>query len=219
MRSIRTSILSLLVLAMLVLLSLLLAGCPQGSTVPPTLARVFPTVTPTPVPLPTPTREDETVIPFETIAINDLIASLPVGGEPEIVTSDDLGYVSQEAVENLINEGPTVFLVTSSQDVAPFQIWLLPEIRAAIATVDFEQYVVIAFFAGVKSNCCDGYISRIATNKLDVLTINAVFRSRSSGNPAETYPIHIVKIQRQDVPFPLSPGVQIQLETERQIIN
>ncbi|MBX3000153.1 MAG: hypothetical protein KF893_16645, partial [Caldilineaceae bacterium] len=62
----------LLPLFLLLLCSLLLAGCPQGSRVPPYLERVFPTVTPTPVPSPTPTREDEIVIPFESIVLGEI---------------------------------------------------------------------------------------------------------------------------------------------------
>lgn len=199
------------IFAVLAALALLLAGC-QGTLTLPALPTPSPTLTATlvPTPTPTPTREDEGSIPFETIAIGDLKGTPPVGGEPEIVTH--FGPQSVDELNDLVDKGPFIFLVTSPEEVALFERWLLPESRAAITSVDYQKYAVIAFFVGLRGGCCDGYIERIAASEDQTLTVYAFLRNRSSGTDDLTFPGHIVKLQRQDVPFPLSADTQVTLE-------
>lgn len=200
---------------LLILLCLLfLAGCEQGSVAPLAQA-LFPTATPTLVPSPTPTRVDEVVIPFESVAVNQLQANLPpVIDDPDITADFSLTY-SNDAEMPL---QPVIFLVTSPEEATLFQDWLPSEILNAIAGVDFREYIVIAFFEAL-SPASDGYIARIAIEQNGQVTVYAVLRRFSSATADITFPSHIVKLRRQDIPFPVSTGTNVKLETETRIIN
>lgn len=196
----------------------LLTGCEPGTTAPPALAPFFPTVTPTIMPSPTPTREDEIVIPFESLAIGGLIRGVPDGiDEPEMAT--DFGPYTLDEYESLIGQGPFTFLITSLEEAMSLPTWVPSEVQSAIESVDFEQDVIVAYFMGPSGGAADGYIYRIATSTLETITIYTVVRQATSASVDFSFPGHIVRIRRQDVPFPLSAGVEIQLETETVMVN
>jgi hypothetical protein len=185
------------------LLTSLAAGC-QGMNIPVLI--VTPTVTPTPPP--TPTRADEQVIPFTTVAINQVKTPLPPSVvEPQIVTE-----YSPFTAEETIQE-PQVYLVTASEAVAPFQHWLPSETLAALAEVDYDQYFVIAFFAGLSGGNQDGYIERIAVDSTGAINVYGVRRHFSSGPAIDTFPSHIVQIRQDDVPISVDASVPVNLTT------
>jgi hypothetical protein len=193
----------------------LLTGCEPGSTAPPALAPFFPTVTPTIVPSPTPTREDETVIPFESIVLGDRnpISELPVLRNSEIVTSFAVPYAEE------FHQGPFTFLITSPTDMDLIQPWVSSTILDVIREDDFEQFAFVAVFPGSFGAPTKVYVKRIATSSMGSINIHAVFERASAGVPVDTLPGHIVRIRRQDVPFPLSADVELQLETETVLVN
>jgi len=202
------------IVLVLALLALLLAGC-ENLPPPPATRTPLPA---TATPMPTPTREDEVVIPFETIAVNQMESRLPdVVGDSAIVTEFSTVSHADDA-DNLPWE-PLVFLVHAPEDVTPFASWLPPEILSAIANVDFQEYAVFAYFAGIKSGGLDGYIARIAARDDGTLVVYAPLRLFSSGAPIDTVPGHIVKIRRQDVPFALPENELVQLETYKVIVE
>lgn len=198
-----------LIVYVTITLALLLAGC-EGLPPPPTTHTPIPA---TATPPPTPTRTDETVIPFETIAVNQMESPLPdVVGDSAIVTDSSVFY------EESLPRKPLVFFVNRPEDVAPFESWLPPEILSAIAAVDFQEYAVFAFFEAL-STASDGYIARIAARDDGMLVVYAPLRIFASGTAEVTFPAHIVKIRRQDVPFALSENVSVQLETYEIIVK
>jgi hypothetical protein len=203
-----------LVLLMLVF-SLLLAGCPQGSRVPPSLERVFPTVTPTIVPSPTPTREDEIVIPFETIVLGTISSlSQPLEQRDSEIVTNFVVPTSEE-----FYQGPFTFLITSPNDVDLIQPWVSSTVLDVIKEDDFEQFAFVAVFPGSIGAPTKVYVKRIATGSIGNINIHVVFEIASAGLPVDTLPGHIVRIHRQDISFPLSANVEIQLETETVLLN
>ena len=197
----------------LALLAMLLAGCENLPSPPATRTPLPATATP----LPTPTRTDETVIPFETIAVNQMESRLPdVVGDSAIVAYFSTVSHADDA-DNLPWE-PLVFLVDAPEDVTPFASWLPPEILSAIANVDFQEFAVLAFFEAL-SPANDGYIERIAARDDGTLVVYAPLRFFSSATADVKFPGHIVKIRRQDVPFALPENELVQLETYKVIVE
>jgi hypothetical protein len=204
-------------LLLLFLLTLLITGCQGGLIVPPSPLPT-PTAAPTATAPSTPTRADEVVIGYTTIAVNHTLPEMPptipplppVVGEPE-VTVDYLFMPPYETTEGY--REPMVFLVMSAQDLEPFHAWLPPETLKAIANVDFAQQAVVVFFTGRKGGGTDGYIERIAARQPDTLAVYGVQRQLSLSTQMSTFPSHVVRIRRQDVPFALSADVRVPLET------
>lgn len=178
---------------------------------PVALPQIFQPLPPPPIPTPTPTRTDETVIPFKTLAVNQMAAiPLSSGGEPVITTSD---APDPPELERLANQKPVVYLVTAPEEVAPFQRWLPPETLAALADVDYTQDVVLAFFPSWNSGGCDGYIQRIAASRNGALLVYGVMRTCSMTTADMKWPSHIIQVQRSTIPFPVTSGTQVTLET------
>ncbi len=191
-----------------------IAGC-ENLPPPPATRTPLPA---TATPMPTPTREDEVVIPFETIAVNQMESRLPdVVGDSAIVADFSPAFFADDA-DNMQRE-PLVFLVDAPEDVTPFASWLPPEILSAVANVDFQEYAVFAYFAGIRGGGLDGYIARIAARDDGTLVVYAPLRLFSAGTSDVTFHGHIVKIRRQDVPFALSEDVPVQLKTYKVIVE
>ena len=171
---------------------------------------------PTPLPSATPTRTDEVVVPFESLATN-YIGALPKGfGEPIIKTHFMPAPTSKE-LDALRSRSPQVFLVAAPpSDVATFRAWLPPQILTALAEIDYSQKIALAFFPGMGRSSTT--IRRIATSRSGVLTVYAVSVDYGYGLPEETFPSHIVLIQRADVPFPIDVNTQVILELSTEIV-
>ncbi len=202
------------VLLILLLCLVVLAGCEQRNVAPLAQA-LFPTATPTLVPSPTPTRVDEVVIPFESVAINHLISIPPVGGTPASVTSATPFYDSD--LGNF-QESLTVVLL-SQQDILTYAKWYSPETVAALEQVDYVEYFVLGTFFGLGSPCCDGYIQRLAVTNEARLEVHLVLRHGSSGAAEITFPYHMLKIRRHDMPIPIRHDMLIDVNVETLIIN
>jgi hypothetical protein len=201
------------VLLILLLCLVVLAGCEQRNVAPLAQA-LFPTATPTLVPSPTPTRVDEVVIPFESVAVNQLQADLPTGvNAPDITAQSPIFQDEQTEVYE-----PQVFILSNKDQLAEIQMWLPEETVRVIAGIDFQQLIVIAFFEAL-SPASDGYIERIGIGQNSQITVYAVLRQFSSATGEVTFPSHIVTVRRQDIPFPVSEGTSVKLETETRIIN
>lgn len=193
-------------LLLLLLAACLAAGCQDA----------FPfggTPTPTAAPPPTPTRADEVVIPFDTIAVNDMQSDLPKSiGEPTIQSH----YGALEGDGSL---EPTAFLITSPAELSALTEWLPPETITATMAVDFEHNVVLVFSGGLMSGGSDAYIERIAASGPTQLKVYGVERHTSAGTTNETLPSHIARIRKQDLPYGLSSEVQIAIETRVELIE
>jgi hypothetical protein len=172
---------------------------------------------PSPLPSPTPTRTDEVVIPFESLATN-FIRQLPGDlGEPAIRT-DYLPALTSQEFDELRSQKPQVFLVAAPGDVATFQVWLPPETLTALAGIDYSQRIALALFPGVSILGVPTIIRRIATSQNGTLVVYAVTLDYGYGLPADTFPSHIVLVQRADVPFPVDEKTRVTLELSTEIV-
>ncbi len=171
------------------------------------------TPTPTATPLPTPTRADEVVIPFETIAVNDMQFDLPKSiGEPAIQSE----YGALEGNGSL---EPTAFLITSSAELSALAEWLPPETITTTTAIDFEHNVVLVFSGGLMGGGSDAYVERIAASGPTQLRVYGVERHASAGTTNETLPSHVMCIRKQDLPYTLSPEVRIAVEMRVELIE
>lgn len=174
-----------------------------------------------PLGTPTPTRSDETVIPFEMLAANQIFNIPPeFGGESEPVSETPLEFsgeppaytyftpsVEWEVWESA-RDNPPLYLITAVDDLAPLQVWIAPQIQMLLDKTDFTQQAVFFFFP---TDCGGGFVQRIATSQPDSLTVYAVVRRCAMTTADEKRPYQVVRFERADVPFDITPATQVEL--------
>lgn len=175
-----------------------------------------------PLGTPTPTRSDETVIPFEMLAANQIFEIPPeFGGESEPMSEIPPKFsgkppaytyftpsVEYEVWQKAYND-PPIMLITAVDDLAPIQVWIAPEIQMLLDETDFTQQAVFFFFP---TDCGGGYVQRIATSQPDSLTVYAVVRRCAMTTADEKRPYQVVRFDRADVPFEITPETEVNLE-------
>jgi len=150
---------------------------------------------------PTPTQwpvwEDERIIPFQTIDVdNDARSSLPeFVGAPELTEKYDLRTAWTETV-------PTVsqlYKIESVEDVEPL-VGLLPTATIDyLRSVDYDAYIVFALLRGQRGGGgFPVFIERIAAG-MGGVRVYAQFRVRTSGTDGYTFPYHVVKVKLSDL--------------------
>jgi hypothetical protein len=130
----------------------------------------------------TPSTNGEVEIPFETVALNEGGANIDA---------------------HAMREGSRLLLLTSSEQLAGIQDQVNPETWADLQQTDFQQYVVVALFRGLKpSTNYQTVIERIARqgNRLIVYAQFWEPNPAYASAAAETSPYHLVKIDRRQVP-------------------
>jgi hypothetical protein len=169
--------------ALLMLIGLLLGACAPA--------------TPTPTPAPWPAWEDERIIPFQTIDVdNDSRPLLPESaGEPELTEKYDLRTAWPESV-------PTVsqlYKIESVADVEPL-VGLLPTATIDyLRSVDYDANVVFALLRGQRGGGGFAvFIEQVAVG-MGGVRVYAQFRVRTSGTDGYTFPYHIVKVKLSDL--------------------
>lgn len=196
------------ILCVLTMLHITLAACQ-----PVALPQIFQPLPPTPVPTPTPTRANETVIPFKTLATNQ-VGEIPLsaGGVPVLKTYDTPDFTSEE-MPALLDLQPALYVATSPDELSRFLEWLTPETRALLNEVDYTQNVVLAFFLGFWGGGCGGYIQRVAASQMDTLFVYGIMRSCTMTTADDKWPSHIVQVRRDHVSFPITSETQVVFET------
>lgn len=161
-----------------------------------------------PVGTPTPTRADETVIPFEFLAANQILEiPLEFGGAPQVYTYFT-PPVEAEVWES-VQDNPPLYLITALEDLAPIQVWIAPEIQPLLTDTDFTQQGVFVFFP---QSCGGGYIQRIATSQPGRLTVYAIKRTCVMTTADMKRPYQVVRFERVDVPFDITSNTQVELD-------
>lgn len=199
----------------IVLILLVLAACDSFSTLP-----IFPTPTPSPVPSPTPTRADETVIPFQLLASND-ISPLTVnspGGEPLLSLKDGQPAITND-LETLAQREPTVLLVNDVEEARPLAEWLPREILTRLAEVDYSSNVAVVYALGLTDMQANTHVQRVATSHPNELTVYSVLYVYNYSLAAETFPSQVITISREEIPFKVTSDTAVHLEIFRHQVN
>ena len=158
-----------------------------------------------PKPEPWAAWEDERIIPFQTIDVdNDSRPLLPESaGEPELTEKYDLRTAWPESV-------PTVsqlYKIESVEDVEPL-VGLLPTATIDyLRSVDYDAYMVFTLLRGRRGEGGrETFIERISISK--DFNVYAQFRVPAKGSGVtlgESFPYHIVKVRLADM-FPAASG-------------
>lgn len=180
---------SKLAVVSILLAGLLLTACSSGASTPENL----------------PVHEDERIIPFQTIDVdNDSRTLLPESaGVPEITKDYDLITVPTEA-------RPTVsrlYKIESVQDIESLVDLLPPVTIDYLRNLDYDTYMVFTLLRGQRGEGGrETFIERISVS--EDFNVYAQFRVPAVGvavTLGSTFPYHIVKVRLRDM-FPGNSG-------------
>ncbi|MBP7961758.1 MAG: protease complex subunit PrcB family protein [Caldilineaceae bacterium] len=163
---------------LLAVLALLLAGCVTRATPPPTPT----SLTSEPVPFPTFPPVEGVDVSFETIALNESDTNiLAEARKPE----------------------PQLLLLTSAQDTTAIQNQVNPETWPLLQGVGFDKYAIVTLFQGIQPSSNYRAVIQRITRQDNRLIVDAQFWQPNpywASTTAETYPYHLVKVSKDDLP-------------------
>lgn len=153
--------------------------------------------TPVATPEPLPVWEDERIIPFQTIDVdNDARSSLPeFVGVPEIEEKFDPGILLPEEAIPTVSR---LHKIESVEDVGPLVDLLPPATVDYLRNVDYDMYVVFALLRGQRGGGgFPVFIEQVAVG-MGGVRVYAQFRIPAEGTAISegyTFPYHIVKVE------------------------
>lgn len=159
---------------------------------------------------PTPTQwpvwEDERIIPFQTIDVdNDSRSLLPeAAGVPEIEEKFDPGILLPEEAVPTVSQ---LYKIESVEDIEPL-VGLLPTATIDhLRNMDYNAYMVFALLRGKRGEGSrETFIERISIS--EDFNVYAQFRVPAVGSAVtqgESFPYHVVKVRLADM-FPAASG-------------